>query len=410
IGAEEEIVETNNGCLCCTVRGDLVRILNQLLKRRDRFDYVLIETTGMADPGPVVQTFFVDEDLKAQFYVDAIVTVVDAHHFERHADTLYEPLRQVAFADVVLLNKIDLADAATLSRTERRIRAINSAARVHRTRNADIAIDQVLGLGAFDLDRALAVDHGFLEPQQPFEWAGIYQLPAGRHRLVNTTGDATGHGHDHAHSDAHDHGAHPQHDGLGVALLDAPAASADGLTACIEPAVRAFEGAAQTLRCGAQSATVPGFYRADLAHPGAAVEFTLPAAGLVGVFLEHAPDEFALRLTGYEPVVQRSFASHHHAAGIGSIGISAPGELLPNKVNDWLSYLLQSRGPDIFRMKGVLNFKGEARRYVFHGVHMMFDGRLERPWGTAPRHNRLVFIGRGLDRRELEAGFESCKA
>jgi G3E family GTPase len=119
IGAEEELFETNNGCICCTVRGDLIRILNQLLKRRDRFDYIMIETTGMADPGPVAQTFFTDEDLKAQFLLDAIVTVIDAKHFEQHLKEMKEPAEQVAFADVILLNKTDLVAPAELERIER---------------------------------------------------------------------------------------------------------------------------------------------------------------------------------------------------------------------------------------------------------------------------------------------------
>ena len=103
IGAEEEIFETNNGCICCTVRGDLIRILGQLLKRRDRFDYVLIETTGMADPGPVAQTFFLDEDLKNEFLLDAIVTVVDARHVEAQLDEMKEAVEQIAFADLLVL-------------------------------------------------------------------------------------------------------------------------------------------------------------------------------------------------------------------------------------------------------------------------------------------------------------------
>ncbi|HEV7432237.1 MAG TPA: GTP-binding protein, partial [Steroidobacteraceae bacterium] len=106
----------------------------------------------------------------------------------------------------------------------------------------------------------------------------------------------------------------------------------------------------------------------------------------------------------------RTFGSHHHETTLTSVGISDARALHPDKVNDWLSYLLQTRGPDILRMKGVLSFRDEPRRYVFHGVHMVFDGQLERPWGTAERINRLVFIGRNLDRQELEAGFESCVA
>jgi G3E family GTPase len=148
IGAEEEIFETSNGCICCTVRGDLIRVLGQLLKRRDRFDYVLVETTGMADPGPVAQTFFLDDELREQFTVDAIVTVVDALHFEKHLATMREPAVQVGFADVVILNKTDLVDAPTLARIEQQVRGINGSAKIFRAQHAEVPVDVVLGLGA----------------------------------------------------------------------------------------------------------------------------------------------------------------------------------------------------------------------------------------------------------------------
>ena len=213
IGAEEEIFETSNGCICCTVRGDLIRVLGQLLKRRERFDYVLIETTGMADPGPVAQTFFLDDDLREQFVVDAIVTLVDARHFEQHLGELTEPAVQVGFADVVILNKTDLVQDTDLARIEQRIRGINGTARIVRAHNAEVPIDAVLGLGAFDLDRALAVDATFLEPQYPFEWAGAYQLPAGRH-ILKAAGE---HSHDHDHGD-HDHDDHGMTHGLATII------------------------------------------------------------------------------------------------------------------------------------------------------------------------------------------------
>jgi G3E family GTPase len=128
IGADEEIFETSNGCICCTVRGDLIRILSQLRKRRDRFDSILIETTGLADPGPVAQTFFIDEELKEHFSLDAIVTLVDARHIEQELQDSPIALEQIAFADVILLNKIDLVDAAALERVERRVRGISATA------------------------------------------------------------------------------------------------------------------------------------------------------------------------------------------------------------------------------------------------------------------------------------------
>ena len=421
IGAEEEIFETNNGCICCTVRGDLLRILGQLLKRRDRFDHIIVETTGMADPGPVAQTFFLDDDFKRQFVLDAIVTVVDARHIEQHLEQMDEPAEQLAFADVVLLNKTDLVSEAALERIERRVRGMNGTARLYRTRNADVPIEAVLGIGAFDLERALAVDAAFLEPEYPFEWAGLYDLPAGRHELrvggeaphSHDHGHHDHHGHDHHHHHDHDHDHHGHNHGDGLALVVLPAAGIDdaALAACIEPAVRAFAEAPVEVACGGALRPAPAPYRIDISHAGGGAVLELAQPGMVAVFCEHGPAEAGLAFAGHAPSVQRAFASHHHDDEIHSIGLSDPRAVDPGKFNDWISYLLKSRGEDIFRMKGVIALSGEDRRYVFHGVHMMFDGQLERPWPVgAPRINTLVFIGRNLDRQEIEAGFESCVA
>jgi G3E family GTPase len=399
IGAEEELFETNNGCICCTVRGDLIRILGQLMKRRDRFDYILIETTGMADPGPVAQTFFLDDELKNTFALDAIVTMVDARHFEQHVDELAEPAEQVAFADLVLLNKIDLVDEAALERIESRIRGINGTARILRTKNADAPIDKVLNVGAFDLNRALQVDEAFLEPEYPFEWGGVYQLAAGDY-LLKTRGE-----HDHDH----DHEGH-SHQDLDVVVLPVAAATPAALSAAIESAVRAFAEPATVVACHGALAQIPGHSAIDISHPGADFRLKIAAPGAYALFCEHHPAEFGLHLEGQKPAAEKRFASHHHEDDISSIGISDPRPLDPTKLNQWLDYLLKTRGQDIFRMKGVLNVKGEDRRQVFHGVHMMFDAQPERPWGATPRMNNLVFIGRGLDRAEFEAGFESAVA
>jgi G3E family GTPase len=425
IGAEEELFETNNGCICCTVRGDLIRILGQLMKRRDRFDYIMIETTGLADPGPVAQTFFLDDDLKDRFLLDAIVTVVDALHVEKHLDEMDEAGEQIAFADVILLNKIDLVDPADLERIERRIRSINATARIHRTRNSDIPIAKVLDVGAFDLERILAVDSTFLEPEYPFEWAGAYELQPGEYRIRTGADHSHAHHHDHAHEhhdhgehahdehghEGHDHHEHAHEGGLGLVVLPATGADADALNAQIEPAVRVYSDEPVLVACGGALSPGAKLYRIDVDHEGSEFVLRIDKAGTYAIFCEHAPQEFNLRLEGAKPAAERAFASHHHHdEEISSIGISDPRALDPKKLNDWLSYLLQSRGQDIFRMKGVLNVAGEERRYVFHGVHMMFDGRMERPWGAGKRSNTLVFIGRKLDRNELEAGFESCVA
>jgi G3E family GTPase len=249
------------------VRGDLIRIIGNLMKRRDKFDHLVIETTGLADPAPVIQTFFVDEDMQGQLNLDAVVTVVDAKHIHDHWDA-DEAQEQIAFADVILLNKTDLVSEADLEALEARIRAMNAIAKVYCTRDAAVEMEAILGVNAFDLNRALEVDPDFL-------------------------GEDT----------------------------------------------------------------------------------------------------------------------HEHDATVGSIALVEAGELDGEKLNAWLGELLRTQGPDIFRMKGILNIAGENQRFVFQGVHMLFDGRADRPWKPhETRKNELVFIGRNLDEAQLREDFRSCLA
>ena len=163
VNADEEVFEMNNGCVCCTVRGDLIRIIDGLLKRRRRFDGILIETTGLADPAPVAQTFFVDDNVGGRTALDAVVTVVDAKWLKDRLKDAPEAKNQIAFADVVVLNKIDLVTPDELRDVELRIRAINPFARIHRTERCAVPLDAVMGQGAFDLERILAIEPQFLE-------------------------------------------------------------------------------------------------------------------------------------------------------------------------------------------------------------------------------------------------------
>jgi hypothetical protein len=204
---------------------------------------------------------------------------------------------------------------------------------------------------------------------------------------------------------------HLYHSGLNITFFRVSAASGDELNKQIEPALRAFAETPIDVPCGGQLEMGANLFRLEVGHEGAQFTLVVNEPGAYAVFCEHVPAEFALRFEGRKATAERQFASHHHHdEEITSIGISDPRLLDGRKVDEWLNYLMQSQGQDIFRMKGVLNLKDEDRRFVFHGVHMMFDGKLERPWGNVPRHNSLVFIGRKLDRQEIEAGFESCVA
>ena len=265
IDADEEIFEMNNGCICCTVRGDLIRIINNLMKRRDQFDHIVIETTGLVDPAPVIQTFFVDEDMRDKLLLDAVVTVVDAKHVWQHWDA-EEVQEQIAFADIVLLNKTDLVTAEELAELEKRIRVINAIAKIHHTHNAELEIDALLGVKAFDLNRALEIEPDFL-----------------------------------------------------------------------------------------------------------------------------------------------SVHVHEHDPSVKSIAIVESGAVDGDKFSDWIGELLRTQGTDIFRTKGILNMAGENKRFVFQGVHMLFDGKLDRPWkATETPKNELVFIGRNLNATQLTEDFRKC--
>lgn len=269
VDADEEVFEMNNGCICCTVRGDLIRILGGLMKRGGQFAAIIVETTGLADPAPVAQTFFVDQDVADRTRLDAIVTVADAVHLDAQLGEHHEAEEQVAFADVVLLNKTDLVEADGLERVEARIRKINPYAKIIRTAHCAAPLDEVLGLNAFSLDRVLEVEPDFL------------------------TSD-----HDHKHDD-----------------------------------------------------------------------------------------------------------------DVTSISLVSETPLDLDRFQTWFGQLLQQRGQDILRSKGILDFSGHSDRYVFQGVHMLMDGSPMGPWpADRPRVSRVVFIGRDLENMGLKEGFEACRA
>ncbi|TBX99087.1 CobW family GTP-binding protein [Rhizobium laguerreae] len=267
VQTKDEIVELNNGCICCTVRDDLIAAIRSLLASGRPIDRFIIETSGLADPAPVIQSFILDEVLSARLELDAIVTVVDARYISRQLSQ-EEAVEQISFADVLLLNKIDLEDEYRLIEIEQDLTRRNPLARIIRTSSCNVELADVLGLGAFDLKNILAIDPNILD----------------------------------------------EHD-------------------------------------------------------------------------------------------------HEHDQTIGCVAIRDYGAIDPAALNGWLTRLVQEIGANLFRMKGVLNFAGEARRYVFHGVHMTLEGRPGKIWQPLEaRVSEMVFIGRNLDERGLREGFRSCHA
>ncbi|MDO8799327.1 GTP-binding protein [Phenylobacterium sp.] len=201
VGADEEVFEMNNGCVCCTVRGDLIRVLSGLMKRKGGFDAIIVETTGLADPGPVAQTFFVDDDVKAKTQLDSVTTVVDAKHLPLRLADSKEAVEQIAFADQIVLNKTDLVTPEELKAVEAAIRRINPLAPIHRAQRSNVPLDAILGRGGFDLARITEILPEFLNPAHGED---------GHVHDEDCDHDHDHHDHDHSH---HDHGhAHPHED------------------------------------------------------------------------------------------------------------------------------------------------------------------------------------------------------
>lgn len=281
LGAEQ-IIEMNNGCICCTVRGDLIQGLRSILKKTSlegtKLDGVIIETTGLADPAPVAQTFFADDVIQSKMLLDGIVTMIDAKHALQHLreekpdGVENEAVEQVAFADRIIINKTDLvASEADLEVLTEEIRSINRLAPIIHTQNSRVDLDEIIGIKGFSLDRVLEADSEFLKDEQ----------------------------------------------------------------------------------------------------------------------------------------------DHLHDQTVSSVGIECPGECDQVRLNEWIAKLLMERGTDIFRTKGVLAVKGSDQKFVFQGIHMIFGGQPQEPWPPGPpseRLNQLVFIGRNLNRAELESGFKSTLA
>ena len=393
INADEEIFEMSNGCICCTVRGDLIRVLGNLNKRRDKFDYVLVETTGLADPGPVAQTFFMDDEIDSAYSLDGIVTLVDAAHIEQQLGRSDESTEQIAFADVLVLNKTDLVNGEALDGLETRLRDMNRMARVVRSERADVPVDTVLNLSAFDLDQVLERRPTFLEPEYPFEWTGVYSLDVGRYEIRLAEGPD------------------PE---MSLVVVSDQGTDDAALRESAEWCVRQYAEPAEPIRPGDET-PVGKHVNLQLDSPGCKsfyLEVETPMQ--VGLYAQHLAEEFDLQLTNADgavvpAVVERTWvAQHEHDDEVGSIAIEIEGDVDSNRLNLWLGELLRERGEDIFRMKGFISLAGESHRFVFQGVHMLFDGQPDREWGDAPRRNQLVFIGRNLDEQGMRQGFEAC--
>jgi len=395
VHADEEIFEMSNGCICCHVRGDLIRILKSLLQRKNKFDYILIETTGVADPGPIAQTFMLEPDLEREMRLDGIITLVDAKHLLGHiGDPTGEAKAQLAFADVVLLNKTDLVTPFELEEVEAAIRRINAQAKLYHTQKASVDLDQVLDVKGFSVENALAVDSEFLEIERSFRWAGVYNLARQTYdlRLDRQPGQI-----------------YPK---LPMCLLAIPSADQAGVDGFLDKAYDVFHTPEIEVVPG--TSIVPGERYYQLPATNVPTQFSIEVAdpGLYVLFAKYPPSEMNLELRkGSQSVAleyQQPFKGKREHGDVTSISLQVAGSLNLDKVNAWLLRYRNERYKDMFRYKGILSVTEHEERLVLQGVHQLVECFSQRPWGAEARASKLVFIGRNLDQAKMQQEFEAC--
>mmetsp|Transcript_10131 Transcript_10131/g.30017 ORF Transcript_10131/g.30017 Transcript_10131/m.30017 type:complete len:539 (+) Transcript_10131:103-1719(+) len=349
---EENIIEMNNGCICCTVRGDLIAGLKKLHKQTTGkgkpLDGIIIETTGLADPAPVAQTFFADDFVQSNMSLDGILTVVDAKHCMEHLreekpdGVVNEAVEQVCFADRILLNKTDLVTPEYLKEVEGEIRSINKTAAIRHTQNSKVDTDFLLGIRAFSLDKVLEqVNEGFLESDE--------------------------HGHSHGgHGNAHEEG----HGGHGGGHGD-----------CHD------EGCTDAAHGGGHGGHGQGHGQAHGGH-----------GGDHGDCHDEGCDDSSHKKKG-----------HVHDYRVTSVGIERDSQVSKDKLDVFIGWLMKEYGPRMYRSKGVLAVQGMPQKFVFHAVHMQFGGKPQEPWKEGEKRIcKMVFIGKDLDRKELNEKFDEC--
>ena len=272
---------------------------------------------------------------------------------------------------------------------------------------------QDLDVGGFNLGRATELDPKFLEPEYPFEWAGAYRLPEGTHDLVigHRDGDGRGHGHEHDHGDGHAHHHHGSENELDVAVMPVGSLGEGDIAAVRDAAVAVFSGWERRVKEGELILPGPSLNRLLLNRGSGGFRVEVASPGLFLVFEGCGEDPLHVHVAGelVKPSWQADFhAAHEHSEGVTSVGIQHPGELDGGRLNEWIGGLLRTKGNDIYSMKGVLSVRGAARRLVFQGIHMLFDAKFDREWGSEPRVNTLVFIGKNLNRAALTEEFKAC--
>lgn len=396
IREKEEIIEMNNGCICCTVRGDLIRIILDLVKRENPPEHILIETTGLADPSPVAQTFLTNEDVEKYCQLDGIVTLVDAKHFLSQLENTPEAKDQIAFADKIILNKLDLVNENEKKIIVEKIQSINRFAKIVETVKSSVAPKELFGLGGFDIMRAIEVNPKFMEIEYPFEYAGIYNLPAGDYKIcLSPNGEEKS---------------------IKIVFGIADENTDKYLQDVANPLSIVFSRKGNITKPIKNISLGQDVQLLEVESENQEYNFHIGNAGYFALFTEHMPEEFNLQIISHEgnlikPEIIKEFrAGHTHDEDVNSVGIEVEGSLDEEKFIFYINSVVRTFGNELYRFKGILSIKGVPQKVVLQGVHMLFDMTVGSTWDKKEKRVcKIIFIGRNLDRNLLTQGFLSCK-
>jgi len=398
-GGEDLFVEMNNGCICCSIKGDFVDSLSKLLKNSKNFDQIVIEATGMANPGPIIETFFSSPQLQESFYLDSVVGLVDCAHYELNLSKFDKDEEvafhdQIAFSESLLLNKVDLVSKEQLENIKKSILENNAQANFYETTNAQIDLDEVIGKNSYDLSLVEASMPESSEVEYPFSWAGVVDLKAGFYKL----------NFDHIHQNAQlvffkvDNGD--------VDINDQKTSYASSFF--YSPKRRSKNGA----NLKVEENILLDF---EDKHAGQFI-LDIEFSGSYAVFLTDSPKHLKMKITDREESkieipVGRDFKkmTHSHGDKINSVSFEFEGALNPHSFEMFLNVLYSQYTNEIYRSKGVLHFTGNDSRVVFQGVYSSLQFDHGRDWGDDKRVNKIVFIGKGLVGASLEAGIKNCR-
>lgn len=395
VKADKNVVEMNNGCMCCQLSGSLVDTLINFAKRKDDFDRLIIETTGVANPLPILKHFYSNWILQESYELDGIITLVDSKHVVPHLENdSFEVLVQISAANRILLNKTDLVNSDQVKSLKNQLAVFNSEAELISTNMANAPIAHILNVGGVDLENVTDRSLQVISPEYPFEWAGLWKLPPQKYTLTFEKGPSAT---------------------IRLLLIETSEKAKHDISIASKEIIDTFTKPPQKIGHSDSIKAQDRCYEFEFGHHDSNhVTYDKTDDAPFVLYSEHSPCEFKLSLidnAGNQliPTKKQSFTrEREHLKGVSSVSIEIPGLLDKLLFGMWYERFLNANAKTLYRVKGVIGFKGEDYRSIFQGVHSLFDTTPGENWGIESPVNRMVFIGKGLNEEDIKSTLEYC--